>query len=274
MRDWESVPDEIRQSIARLRSNNTHYDYTFYGNEDVESFIFQNYGADILSIYRKINPEYGAARADLFRYLLIYKKGGVYIDIKSTFVRPIDDVIKPDDAFILAQWRNSPGEPHAGFGLTPDLSTIAGGEFQQWHLIASPGHPFLRAVIDYVLHGIQTYRVRRSGVGRYGILRLTGPVAYTLALQPLLEHHSHRFVKSEVDIGLEYSVLPNNSHRAIFKRHYTQNRSPIVLYADKLDWLDRLWLIFYPLANAAKGPARRFVLWAFRRRLAGMSGAR
>ncbi len=38
-------------------------------------------------------PRYGVVLADIFRYLVIYNEGGVYLDIKSTVNRPLDEII-------------------------------------------------------------------------------------------------------------------------------------------------------------------------------------
>ena len=37
-----------------------------------------------------------------FRYLLMYEIGGVYLDIKSTANKKLDDVLEENDAFILS----------------------------------------------------------------------------------------------------------------------------------------------------------------------------
>ena len=52
----------------------------FYGDKDIEAFIRENYPEDILTTYRMINPEYGPAKADYFRYLLMYKINGASSD--------------------------------------------------------------------------------------------------------------------------------------------------------------------------------------------------
>ena len=36
-----------------------------------------------MQFYERINPNYGAAKADIFRVLVLHKYGGVYFDIKS-----------------------------------------------------------------------------------------------------------------------------------------------------------------------------------------------
>ena len=104
------------------------------------------------------------------------------------------------------------------------------GEFQQWHVAAAPGHPFLKAVIERVLRNIQTYNRGLHGTGAYAVLRVTGPVAYTLAIEPLLARHPHRIVDSKRDLGLVYSVFDSGaarSHESMFP-HYAKLEAPLV----------------------------------------------
>lgn len=141
------LPPQFQASIDQLKAANPGWDYRFYDDSDIAKFISTFYGPHILKYYERINPQYGPARADLFRYLLLYKYGGVYLDIKSTFTKPIDEVVQTDDQYLLAQWCNRKDEKHEGFGMQSELNMTDGGEFQQWHIISAPGHPFLRAVI-------------------------------------------------------------------------------------------------------------------------------
>ncbi len=223
-----SLPEPLRDTVESLIASNPEWDHRLYDDKDIESFISEHFPLEILAAYRKIRPEYGAARADLFRYLAIYQSGGVYLDIKSRFTQPIDTVIAGDEGMILAQWRNRPGEVHEGFGLHPELAAIAGGEFQQWHVIARAGHPFLRTVICSVLSNIENYSPWRTGVGRNGVFRLTGPIAYTRAIYPLLGSAPARIVASEADLALEYSIAGNYVHQNAFRRHYSQFDKPVV----------------------------------------------
>jgi hypothetical protein len=114
------------------------------------------------------------------------------------------------------------------WGLHRELEHIPGGEFQQWHIIAAPGHPFLKAVIETVLRNIDRYQPWFDGTGREGIFRLTGPIAYTLAIAPLLDRHDHRLVANEREIGLEYSILSGIGHQKLFRSHYLTNSSSLI----------------------------------------------
>lgn len=69
------------------------------------------------------------------------------------------------------------------------------------------------------------------GVGRLGVLRVTGPIAYTLAITPLLHFHQHRFVDSQSEMGFEYSIFPASKalpHKELFKNHYTYLSDPVI----------------------------------------------
>ncbi len=222
------LPVALQRNLDILVGANPEWEHRLYDDAAIEIFIADHYPAEVLQSYRRIRPEYGAARADLFRYLVIYRLGGVYLDIKSRFTRPIDEVISGDEQFILSRWRNGKGEPHQDFGLHPDLFHIAGGELQQWHVIAAPGHPFLRAVIKRVLSNIDTYQPWWNGVGRIGVFRLTGPIAYTLAIMPLLDRHACKLLSDESDLALEYSIKGDYNHNEAFSRHYSLNDTSIL----------------------------------------------
>ena len=222
------LPVALQSNVEFLVEANPGWSHRLYDDDAIERFISGCYPPEVLQAYHRIKPEYGAARADLFRYLLIYRLGGVYLDIKSRFTRPIDQVIRGDEQYILSRWRNHAGELHQGFGLHPDLAHIAGGELQQWHVIAAPGHPFLRAVIKRVLSNIDAYRPWRNGVGRIGVFRLTGPIAYTLAITPLFDRHAFKLLSNESDLALEYSITDGYNHNEAFTKHYSMNDTSIL----------------------------------------------
>lgn len=244
-----NLPQELEINVIQLKQKNPGWEYRFYNDSDIIQFISIFYGPDILTYYEKINPNYGAARADLFRYLLLYKYGGVYLDIKSTLSKPIDEILQSGDQYLLANWANEQDEEHEGWGLYKELSTVAGGEFQQWHIIAVPGHPFLRAVIDSVLTNIDCYKPWLHGTGRRGVLCVTGPIAYTLAIYPILYLHPHRLVRTNAELSLVYSILNESYlHRSLLKTHYQTLTDSVI----KVDGIDKVIFQLYSLARKIK----------------------
>lgn len=222
-----ALPVELEESAAAIRRANPDWRYRFYDGGDIRRFIAEAYGDDLLAYFEAINPRYRAARADFFRYLALYRCGGVYLDMKAFPTRPLTEVIRPDDQYLISQWNNGPGQAYPDWGLHPELGRVPGGEFQQWYIAAAPGHPFLRAVIQRVVRNLRTYNPGLHGVGQLGVLRVTGPIAYTLAIHPLLERHPHRRVDSQGDLGLEYSIYGKEGHKQVLGVHYSELDEPI-----------------------------------------------
>jgi mannosyltransferase OCH1-like enzyme len=213
---YKELKPEFLANIAEMKELNPGWDYRYYDDDAVRDYISLNYGSKFLEYLDALNLKYGAARADLFRYLLMYKEGGVYLDIKSRMSRPLNDVLQSSDRFLISQWKNN-----WGIGYK-ELRHIPGGEYQQWFIIAAPGHPYLKSVIDAVVRNIASYNPLRHSVGRSAVFRITGPIAYTLAIVDIKDQHSHRMVDSELDLGLYYTFYPKYEHQAALEGHYSQ----------------------------------------------------
>lgn len=221
------LSDRLRENAQELRDLNPGWAYELFDAPAAEDYIATHYGRGVLESYLKLDPRYYAARADLLRYLVIYREGGVYLDIKSRFAGPIANFIRGDEGYLLSHWRNRPGEVHEGFGLYPELAHVPGGEFQNFHVIAAANHPFLEAVIERVLSNISKY-APWDAVGRTGVVRVTGPVAYTQAIHPLIETCSCRIVNDEEEIGLQYSIPEAYAPSQGGGGHYSDVKAPVV----------------------------------------------
>lgn len=88
-------------SVKSLLDYNPDYDYYFFNDIDCREFIKKNYENEILESYDRLYP--CAYKADLFRYLLIYKYGGIYIDNKYLVRKSFDDIIKQNDINLYCQ---------------------------------------------------------------------------------------------------------------------------------------------------------------------------
>jgi len=251
-----NLPPEIIRSMAELRLLNPGWTHNFYDDGDRIAFIRNEYGLEVLNYYLRIEKVYGAARADLFRYLALYRLGGVYLDVKSAASRSFDDVLRPDDSFLLSQWPRGDGSMFVGWGDHAELKHIPGGEFQQWFIAAVPGHPFLKAVIENVLGNIDRYIPGIHRTGAHAVFRVTGPIAYTLAIAPLLELAPHRMVDSEVDLGLSYSIYSHiapQAHKLIFSAHYAELTTSLIKVPA---WKKVVFAIYRAIAKPYKAMLR------------------
>jgi mannosyltransferase OCH1-like enzyme len=228
-----ALDDLVVRNIQYLKDLNKGWTYRLYDEAERRSFVLEFYGTEMLGYYDRITPLYGAAKADLFRYLALYEQGGVYIDIKSTINKPLDETLSSDDQYILSHWRNQRGQNYEGWGLHANVEGVR-NEYQQWHIIAARRHPFLKAVIDKVVDNIQNYDPFSDGVGKKGVMKLTGPVAYTSAITRVKDLYPHRLVEIE-DLSFQYTIFPpttrqkfGHEHIALFSTHYSTQVEPIV----------------------------------------------
>ncbi|HEY0562806.1 MAG TPA: glycosyltransferase [Methylophilus sp.] len=226
----KKLPIEIKNNIAKMKSENPDWIFKLYDDNDINLFITKNY-PQLLSFYKKINPKYGAAKADFFRYLVMYKQGGVYLDIKSGLNRPLNEITADIDHYVLSNWPRS--YPIIMQGLHNGISNPM-GEYQQWHIISVKGHPYLEQVINNVCNNITHYNPFIHDFGSWGVFNLTGPIAYSEAIYPILNQYPHSYFKDHLEIGLEYCAINKINklagHHAIFKGiHYSKLTDSVVL---------------------------------------------
>ena len=211
----------FQENIDFLKRMNPDWEHRLYDDEDCRRFILRIYGKEYLDTFNAIDSVYGAAKADFFRYLLMYEYGGVYLDIKSRTRLPLTQVLTDTDHYILSYWDNAAVGKFAGCGFWPEYGVPS--ELQQWHIIASPKHPYLQAVIEQVKFNLDHYDPFRLGIGGLSVLRGTGPIAYSLAIEPIKNQHPHCQVCIE-DLGIEYSFLEVQkiNHRDLMGSNYAK----------------------------------------------------
>lgn len=124
------VPAVLKSYADTWINLNPEYEYRFSDNDDILNFI-QSEFPDFLPAYNKI--KYGASKADLWRYLVLYKYGGIYADLDCRCLNPLRNWINPE-ASLTTQ-----------IGINNDIC--------QWLIITEPGNPiFLRAANEAVRH--------------------------------------------------------------------------------------------------------------------------
>jgi mannosyltransferase OCH1-like enzyme len=81
---WHSkeIPLLMMKSIINIKKNNPNFHYYLFDDNDCANFIKKNFPEKVLNAYNSLIP--GAYKADLWRYCILYKMGGIYMDIKYT----------------------------------------------------------------------------------------------------------------------------------------------------------------------------------------------
>jgi mannosyltransferase OCH1-like enzyme len=176
----KELPWITKWHISRFRRNNPQYSYEFYDDIRIRSFLSEEFDASTLALYDRI--QIGAAKADFFRYAILKKKGGIYLDIDSSIIGNLDDLILSNDVALISKEQNSPC-------------------YIQWALIFAPEHPFLNMTLEMMFDNIKHNRYPHD------VHHMTGPTVYTNAVKACLEKDPtipHRMLDVEYNNKLKF----------------------------------------------------------------------
>jgi hypothetical protein len=81
---------DVLEELQRIHSQN--YAVVYLDNRDAEAFLTHAFHPDVLAAFRALVP--GAFKADLLRYCLMYRYGGVYSDLHQVIDVPMDTLLK------------------------------------------------------------------------------------------------------------------------------------------------------------------------------------
>jgi mannosyltransferase OCH1-like enzyme len=91
----------MSECVERLKQMNPEFDHYLYDDADCRRYIKENFHAQVVWAYDKLIP--GAYKADLWRYCVLYKMGGIYVDIKFQCEPGFSlmEMTKDPDTFVL-----------------------------------------------------------------------------------------------------------------------------------------------------------------------------
>jgi mannosyltransferase OCH1-like enzyme len=137
------------------------FEFRFHDDKEMDQFVRENCKAETADAFFKL--QIGAARADLWRILVILQYGGVYLDMDANFAWPPEWSIKKDDDVFFIHDRT--------------------GEITNFFLAGAIGNP--------VFEGLEAGIRRNIEIGTLkSIFEMTGPVAIKKGLEgrPVLIH--------------------------------------------------------------------------------------
>ncbi|MEC5394327.1 glycosyltransferase family 32 protein [Bergeyella sp. RCAD1439] len=175
----KELPWLTRWHIKRMLRRNPDYQWHFYDDEKILQFFREEMPAEYERAYRSLTI--GAAKADFFRYAILYKKGGIYLDIDCKVVSRFRDFLKPEDQAVISIENND----HF---------------YVQWALFFEAGHPFLKKTLQVCLRNIQEHRFPHD------VHKTTGPPAFTEGIHWALNENpdtDYREMKTEYEGHVE-----------------------------------------------------------------------
>lgn len=205
----------IQLQIYKLKKMNPEYTYYLYDDNDMDNFVNTHFKGEIANCYNRLNII--VAKVDFWRYLVLYKYGGIYLDMDSNIERPLGELITDEDQAIIT------AEDHPN-------------TFVQWALIFSKEHPILKKTIELICDNIKKNSYPND------IHKMTGPTVYSKAINII--HHeifneniNHENIQNNTDI----TYKSNNISYRIYGKDYNnyfcfKHKFTHLLFTNKKHW--------------------------------------
>ena len=126
----QNLPIKVQKLRKKMYKLNSEYEFIIYTDEQMNDFMSSNAPKEIKDVFFRINNI--VAKADLWRYFILYTYGGIYLDIDSEITGKLDNLLTDNDTAIITAEKNK------------DM-------FVQWALIFDKGHKVLEKTIENIL---------------------------------------------------------------------------------------------------------------------------
>ena len=190
---WQTYKDPFNQlqpymvdAINTWRNLNPDFEYRYMDDTQAAEFVLNEYGQEWHNIF--INLPVGVMRGDLWRYMVIYKYGGVYADLDTECLNPISNWLNEEYEMIVC----------------PETDI----HFCQWTFAASAGHPILKSVLDTIKE-----RLLNPLYGSPHFVHThTGPAIWTEGINKVLNFPVNNLID-------DYLLLNSCNNAKLYKFH-------------------------------------------------------
>ena len=219
---WETLQLGRRHYSSRSKfiSLNPEFRFEVFDRNCRDAYMQERWGHHVIyDVYTR--ALFGPMKADIFRYCILFDRGGYYFDISKGLSIPIRELVSPESSELLTvegnEWPSDLGSLH------PNVLNVTEGKLLlQWGFGAIQGHELFGEMIRLISNNYVDFEGRTFDNPKDAILRLTGPIAFTKALESLLEAkpHSRLHVISQPDFwshgiyslkgsGARHSTVPS-----------------------------------------------------------------
>ena len=131
----QNLPKKILKMHSNMLTQNPDFEHIIYTDEQMNDYMTSNAEKEILDLYWKMN--HIVAKADIWRYTILYKEGGVYLDIDSQINKSLGTLIEDNDEAVITAEKNK-------------------NLFVQWALIYNKKHKILEQTLNNILEDVSS----------------------------------------------------------------------------------------------------------------------
>lgn len=212
----KNLPPKFQIILNTNRQLNPEYKFIIYDNLELNQFFNDLIDYPLIKkAYFRLNPKYGSARADLFRYMIIYLNGGIYLDIKIQCKRPFKEWINDKENGYFSYWHEK---------YNKNIFKNENGELQNWFLIMKAKDRNLLNLLNVISFNILNAPIQNN-YGKETVLMYTGPINFTFIF--LNKIKEYKLIQSS-----DYLIYNTNSFQNETYKHYSELTEPLFTTMD------------------------------------------
>ncbi|CAG9461764.1 unnamed protein product [Pedinophyceae sp. YPF-701] len=171
-RAYDDLHEDLKGYIDGCMRLNPGWEVRFYDDRDARDFVGGEFPGLVGAWDALDSP---VQRADMFRYLVLLRYGGAYLDVDIECRLPFETVIDTERDALVAGIENAFETPEQASTRTYARTV----QVVQWSILAAPGHPALRLAASHIAR-TATFRIAQDD--DRNTLERTGPGAWSDAL--------------------------------------------------------------------------------------------
>lgn len=143
------------------RALSSDFEYHYVSTEERDGYVKAHASERVYSAFKRLTD--GAAQADLWRLLVLYNEGGVYMDIDATLVKPLSQSLGTNQQVFIKNY----------------------GEFTNFFLATTPKSELFHDFLEQVVSNIENYSANENKT----VFDVTGPGALFSVLKTREIHY-------------------------------------------------------------------------------------
>lgn len=214
--------------IRKFRALNPEMEFNLYDSGDLDAYMKNSYADHpIYKVYK--NTKFGPMKADIFRYCVLYEKGGYYFDIKGSINKPIIELC-PGNADGIIAFEN------CDCSLPPDDDCLEKIQHTtkyvvQWGMGFTSGHPILLRMINEICKNYYFYQNKVFDNPKLAILSYTATGKFTQVVREEIgRNNSIKVYQAGIDFnGYGVYAMNGSGVRYLTAPPYTNYSNTIIV---------------------------------------------
>jgi mannosyltransferase OCH1-like enzyme len=217
------------KEIELFRALNPDLNFKLFDRQQRETYMREYWGEHpIFPIFTE--SQFGPMKADIFRYCLLFERGGFYFDISKGCSIPLGSLLQPNSSALISFESHDcviPPNP-----VLNNRLQHAEKQVLQWGMGFAKGHPILQRMIENICCHYPLFKGVAFQNPKNAILRFTGPGMFTKTVREYFDGQEDESVtQAGVDfMGAGIFALKGSWARYSKAPSYVNSKNKLIVF--------------------------------------------